>query len=51
MRAYATNEKGTTFSESFSFTTNEEPNGINIDVNGGYDAENDWDKINKRKKN
>ncbi|MBO5703900.1 MAG: carboxypeptidase regulatory-like domain-containing protein [Bacteroidaceae bacterium] len=44
VRAYATNEKGTTFSEEISFTTKEQPKGSSIDVNDGYETENDWDK-------
>ena len=45
VRAYATNEKGTTFSDDLSFTTNEEPEGSSIEVDEGYGTENDWDKI------
>lgn len=45
VRAYATNEKGTTFSDDLSFTTNEEPEGSSIEVDEGYGVENDWDKI------
>lgn len=44
VRAYATNEKGTTFSDNFSFTTKEEPEGSSFDVDEGYGVENDWDK-------
>ena len=45
VRAYATNEKGTTFSDDLSFTTNEDPEGSSIEVDEGYGTENDWDKI------
>jgi hypothetical protein len=48
VRAYATNEKGTTFSEEISFTTKEQPKGSSIDVNDGYETENDWDKNNNK---
>lgn len=44
IRAFATNEKGTAFGEESSFTTKEEPEGSSIEVDGGYDSENDWDK-------
>lgn len=47
VRAYATNEKGTAFSEDYIFTTNEEPEGSSIEVDGGYEIENEWDKIKK----
>lgn len=43
VRAYATNEKGTAFSEDFCFTTKEEPEGSNIEVDEGYENENNWD--------
>lgn len=44
IRAFATNEKGTAFGEESSFTTKEEPEGSSIEVDEGYDHENDWDK-------
>ena len=42
VRAYATNEKGTGFSEEFSFTTEEEPEGSSIETDG-FENENKWD--------
>ena len=42
VRAYATNEKGTGFSEEFSFTTEEEPEGSSIETDG-FESENKWD--------
>lgn len=42
VRAYATNEKGTGFSEEFSFTTEDEPEGSSIETDG-FESENKWD--------
>lgn len=44
VKAYATNEKGTAFSEDFCFTTNKKPEGSSFEINEGYGNENDWDK-------
>lgn len=43
VRAYAVNEKGVNFSEETSFTTDDEPEGSNIET-GGYDEEHNWNK-------
>lgn len=43
VRAYATNEKGTAYSEEITVTTKEKPQDTTIDT-GDYDGENDWNK-------
>ena len=43
VRAYATNEKGTTLGNETSFTTTEEPTGNNVGIDD-YDDDKNWDK-------
>ena len=43
VRAFATNEKGTAYSQELSFTTSEKVPDTDISA-GGYDEEHDWDK-------
>lgn len=43
VRAYATNEKGTSFGNEVSFKTAEEPSGTNVDIND-FGNEQDWSK-------
>lgn len=43
VRAFATNEKGTSYGDVISFTTPQKPAGSEITA-GGYDEENNWDK-------
>lgn len=43
VRAFATNEKGTAYGESLTFTTPAKHPGTDISA-GGYDDENNWDK-------
>ena len=43
VRAFATNEKGTSYGDVLSFTTPQNPEGSDITA-GGYDEEHNWDK-------
>lgn len=47
VRAYATNEKGTTLGKESSFTTSAEPEGNDIDVDD-YGEDKNWDNLNIR---
>ena len=43
VRAFATNEKGTTLGKETTFTTSKEPEGNDVGI-GGYGDDNNWDK-------
>ena len=42
VRAFATNEKGTTLGEVVTFTTEKDPGGNDVSLDD-YDDDNDWD--------